>query len=140
MEAVAHLTQGLDVLMTLPDTPERARHELALRLALGTSLSVTKGWPAPEVGKAYSRAQYLCQQVGETAQLFPVLWGLWHFHAVRGEPQTSRGLGEQLLTLAQRHQESAYFLAAHFMLGGSLTQLGALDPALTHWEQTFAPV
>jgi adenylate cyclase len=24
------------------------------------------------------------------------------------------------------------------MLGGSLTQLGALDPALTHWEQTFA--
>jgi len=138
VEAVAHLTQGLDVLMTLPDTPERTRHELALRLALGTSLSVTKGWPAPEVGKAYSRAQHLCQQVGETAQLFPVLWGLWHFHAVRGEPQTARELGEQLLTLAQQHQEPAYFLAAHFMLGGALTQLGALVSALTHWEQTFA--
>ncbi len=124
--------------MTLPDTQERARHELALHLALGTSLSVTKGWPAPEVGKAYSRAQYLCQQVGETAQLFPVLWGLWHFHAVRGEPQTARELGAQLLTLAQQHQEPAYFLAAHFMLGGALTQLGALEPALTHWEQTFA--
>lgn len=138
VEAVAHLTHGLDVLMTLPDTRERARHELALRLALGTSLSVTKGWPAPEVGKAYSRAQDLCQQVGETAQLFPVLWGLWHFHAVRGEPQTARELGEQLLTLAQQHQEPAYFLAAHFMLGGALTNLGALEPALTHWEQTFA--
>jgi TOMM system kinase/cyclase fusion protein len=138
VEAVAHLTQGLDVLMTLPDMPERARHELALRLALGTSLSVTRGWPAPEVGQAYSRAQHLCQQIGETAQLFPVLWGLWHFHAVRGEPQTARELGEQLLTLAQQHQEPAYFLAAHFMLGGALTQLGALAPALTHWEQTFA--
>jgi predicted ATPase len=138
VEAVAHLTQGLDVLMTLPETRERARHELALRLALGTSLSVTKGWPAPEVGKAYSRAQHLCQQLGETAQLFPVLWGLWHFHAVRGEPQTARELGEQLLTLARQHQEPTYFLAAHFMLGGALIQLGALDPALTHWEQTFA--
>ena len=24
------------------------------------------------------------------------------------------------------------------MLGGALTALGALNPALTHWEQTFA--
>ena len=138
VEAVAHLTRGLDVLMALPETQERDRHELALRLALGTALSVTKGWPAPEVGQAYSRAQYLWQQVGETAQLFPVLWGLGHFHVVRGEPQTARELGEQLLTLAQQHQEPTYFLAAHFMLGNALTILGALEPALTHWEQTFA--
>jgi predicted ATPase len=137
LEAVAHLTQGLDVLMTLPETRERAQHELALRLALGTALSVTKGWPAPEVGQAYSRAQYLCQQVGETAQLFPVLWGLGNFHVVRGEPQTARELGDQLLTLAQQHQEPTYFLAAHFMLGNALTALGALEPALTHWEQTW---
>jgi predicted ATPase len=138
VEAVAHLTQGLDVLMTLPDAQERARHELALRLALGTSLSVTQGWPAPEVGQSYSRAQHLCQQLGGTTSLFPVLWGLWHFHFVRGEPQTARELGEQLLALAQQHQESTYFLAAHFMLGGALTALGTLEPALVHWEQTFA--
>jgi predicted ATPase len=137
VEAVAHLTQGLDVLMSLPDTRERARYELALHLALGPSLSVTQGWPAPEVGKAYIRAQDLCQQVGETAQLFPVLWGLWHFHFVRGEPQIARALGEQFLTLAQQHQEPTYFLTAHFMLGGTLTHLGALEPAITHWEQTF---
>jgi predicted ATPase len=138
VEAVAHLTQGLDVLMTLPDTRDRDRHELALRLALGTALSVTKGWPAPEVGQAYSRAQHLCQQLGETAQLSPVLWGLGNFHVVRGEPQTARELGEQLLTLAQQHQGPTYFLAAHFMLGNALTMLGALEPAITHWEQTFA--
>ena len=29
-EAVAHFTRGLEVLQTLPDTPERARQELAL--------------------------------------------------------------------------------------------------------------
>jgi predicted ATPase/class 3 adenylate cyclase/DNA-binding winged helix-turn-helix (wHTH) protein len=138
VEAAAHLSQGLDVLLALPETQERDRHELVLRLALGTSLSVTKGWPAPEVGKVYSRAQSLCQQVGETAQWFPVLWGLWHFHFVRGEPQRARELGEQLLTLAQQHQEPTYFMAAHIMLGGALTALGALEPALTHWEQTFA--
>jgi predicted ATPase len=138
VEAVAHLTRGLDVLMALPETQERARHELTLRLGLGTALSVTQGWPAPEVGEAYSRAQHLCQQVGELAQLFHVLWGLWHFHFVRGESRTARELGAQLLTLAQQHREPTYVLAAHYMLGCALTALGALEPALTHWEQIFA--
>ena len=44
-EAIAHLTQGLTLLTTLPDTPERAQHELALTLALGGPLAVTKGMP-----------------------------------------------------------------------------------------------
>jgi predicted ATPase len=137
-EAVAHLPRGLDVRKTLPETRERARHQLALCLALGTALRVTRGWLAPEVGQASRRAQHLCQQIGETAQLFPVFWGLWHFHAVRGEPQTARELGAQRLTFAQQPQGPTYFLAAYFMLGGALPQLGARAPALPHWEQTFA--
>ena len=40
----------------------------------------TKGYAAPEVEHAYTRARELCQQVGETPQLFPVLWGLWVFY------------------------------------------------------------
>src|SRR5690606_22586643 len=35
VEAVAHLTQGLDVLRTLPATPRRDQHELDLQLMLG---------------------------------------------------------------------------------------------------------
>ena len=34
-EAISHLKQGLEVLETLPDRPERARQELNLRLTLG---------------------------------------------------------------------------------------------------------
>ena len=44
----------------------------------------TKGYAAPEVEKAYTRARELCQQVGETPQLFPVLWGLWVFYLSAG--------------------------------------------------------
>src|SRR5262249_6165737 len=79
-EAVAHLTQGLEVLKTAPDTPERAQHELALQAALATTLMVTKGYTAPEVGRAYARARELCQQLGETSQLVSVLRGLSTFH------------------------------------------------------------
>ena len=35
-----------------------------------------KGYAAPEVGKTYARARELCQQVGETPQLFSMLYGL----------------------------------------------------------------
>ena len=31
LEAIAHLTKGLELLKTLPDTPERAQQELACR-------------------------------------------------------------------------------------------------------------
>ena len=48
-------------------------------------LMATKGYAAPEVEKAYTRARELCQQVGETPQLFPVLWGLWVFYDNAGE-------------------------------------------------------
>ena len=65
-EAITLLTKGLELLKTLPDTPERAQQELTLQMALGASLQATKGFAAPEVGKTYARARELCQQVGET--------------------------------------------------------------------------
>ena len=57
----------------LPDTPERARHELLLQTTLGSALMAIKGYAAPEVEQAYARARELCQQVGETPELFRVL-------------------------------------------------------------------
>src|SRR5262245_45792684 len=73
IEAISHLTRGLAVLKTLPDTTERARQELTLQLALNDALFAVKGYAAPEVGTAMTRARQLCQQLGETPQLFPVL-------------------------------------------------------------------
>jgi class 3 adenylate cyclase len=64
VEAVVHLTKGLEVLQTLPDTPARAQRELEMQLALGQALGVTKGSGAPEVGHAFACARELCNQVG----------------------------------------------------------------------------
>jgi predicted ATPase len=79
VEAIAHLTTALALLMTLPETPDRAQQELDLQATLGPTLMVTKGFAAPEVVRAYARARELCQQVGDTARLFPVVWGLHRF-------------------------------------------------------------
>jgi predicted ATPase len=45
VEAISHLTKGLEVLQTLPDTPERSQHELALQITLGTPLIAPKAIP-----------------------------------------------------------------------------------------------
>jgi len=66
------------------------------------------------------------------------LWGLWVFYFVRGELQTARELGEQLLSLAQGVQDPALLLEAHVALGPTLFCLGELTPALAHLEQGIA--
>jgi class 3 adenylate cyclase/predicted ATPase len=129
VEAISHLTKGLEVLKILPETPERAQQELTLQLALGVPLMVTKGHAAPEVEHAYARARELCQQVGEAPQLFRVLVGLWRFYLVRGALRTARELAEQLLTLPRR---------VHDPLGVTLFYLGELSAARAHLEQAMA--
>jgi predicted ATPase/class 3 adenylate cyclase len=138
LEAVQHLTQGLVLLQTLPDTPERAQQELALQVALGAALRATKGSAAPEVEQAYARAQALCQQVGDTPQRFPALQGLWLVAFNRGALSTARELGEQLLRLAQRTAAPTPRLEAYEALGITLFYLGDYAAARTHCVQGMA--
>jgi predicted ATPase len=137
-EAVAHLSRGLELLKSLPDTPERTQQELGMQVALGPVLMAAKGPATPEVLHAYARARELCQQVGETPEIFPVLWGLWRFYCVRGEHQTARELAEQCLNLAQRVQDPALLLVAHHAVGGTACFLGEVTLARAHLEQGLA--
>src|SRR5262249_16123411 len=80
LESVSHVTTGIELLKTLPETPEHIQQALTLHIALGAALQMPKGGAAPEVEHAYTQAYALCQQVGETPQLVPVLFGLWRFY------------------------------------------------------------
>jgi predicted ATPase/DNA-binding winged helix-turn-helix (wHTH) protein/class 3 adenylate cyclase len=137
-EAIRHLTRGLELLAMLPDTPARARQELDLQLALGPALMATKGQAAPEVERTYARAWALCQQVGETPQLFPTLRGLCRFYQSRGPLATARELGEQLYRLAQRATAPMPRLEAHDALASTLFLLGEYPAAQMHLEQGIA--
>jgi predicted ATPase len=134
-EALQHLTQGLTLLATLPETLVRAQQELDLQIALGQALSATKGFAAPEVEQPYARARALCAQVGETPQLLTTLWLLCRFYHGRGALPTARELGEQLLQLAERTTDPTHRLDAHEALGYNLFYRGEYAAARTHLEQ-----
>ena len=133
-EAIAHFTRGLALLRTLSMTPARARQELTLQCSLGVQLA-TRGAATPEVECTYARALELCQQVGDTQELFPVLYGLSRLYKKRGKLCQARDLGEQLLVLAQSQGDSALLLRGHYALGDALLWLGEFPEARTHLEQ-----
>jgi predicted ATPase len=137
-EAIGHFEKGLAVLNALPETPERAPQEIELQRGLGAALSVTKGYSAPEVEQPLARARALCQQIGDTGLIFPVLFDLWSFHEVRGELQTARELAEELLALAEREQDPALFLQGHRTLADVMYRLGEFESALSHLTRGIA--
>jgi TOMM system kinase/cyclase fusion protein len=134
-EAISHLTKGLELVSTLPDIPARIQHELSLQITLGAVLMATKGYAAQEVEHAYTRARELCQQVGETPQLFSVLRGLWAYYLTRMELPVAVELGEQLLRLAQSVQSQSLLVRAHFALGQTFFHLGEFAAACSHLEE-----
>jgi predicted ATPase/class 3 adenylate cyclase len=134
-EAINHLTTALDLLTALPETHERSQQELTVQMTLGVALRATKGSGAPEVERLNIRARELCERVGEPPQLFRVLWGFWLMSNGRGDYQTMRALGEDLLSLAQRLEDPDLLLEAHHAMWTSLFSGGELAAARMHQEQ-----
>ena len=71
VEAITHLTKGLELLLRLPEALARAQDEHILQIALGASLVITQGYTDPTAEHAYARARALCQQVGDTGPAIP---------------------------------------------------------------------
>jgi predicted ATPase len=137
-EAISHFTAALELLMTRPETPERAGQELTLRLAVGPVLMSAQGWSAPAVEPHYTRARELCAQLGDIPQRFPVLWGLWAFHWNRGDLHTAQALAEECLQIAEPTNEARLLIPAHHAVGTTFLRRGELVRARAALEQSVA--
>jgi len=138
-EAVTYFTQGLDLAGRLPPTPEQARQELRLLLALGPAFQLVKGFGSADVERTYSRARHLGEKVGEPAELFQALWGLWlHTTAGRGRYREGRLIAEELVALAERLGDRVLLLEAHHAMAPSTLWLGEPETARRHCEQGMA--
>lgn len=91
----------------------------------------------PRSERVYTRAYALCDEVGTPLQRFRVLCFLRNMYSGRGQYQTARTLGEEILTLAERLQEPALLLRAHYTLGVPLYSLGEFSAARSHLEQVL---
>jgi predicted ATPase/class 3 adenylate cyclase len=136
-EAVAHLSKGLELIETLPDTVERSELELALQTTLGPVLIATKGYAATEVGAAYDRARELCLQAENSSQLPLVVFGLFAFYVVRADHEKALTLGKHLLSLAESTQDRALLVQVHNALGLAFFFQGDFAASREHLERCF---
>jgi predicted ATPase len=136
-EAITALTKVRTLLATLPESPERNRHELTLLLNLGELLLIAKGLGAPEAGEVYTQARTLCQQVGEPRQLFQVLRGLYRFHGTQAQLSTAGELSQQLLDLAQHQADRDLVLEGYMAMGSVAIPRGDLVTARAHLEHSL---
>jgi class 3 adenylate cyclase/predicted ATPase len=133
-EAIARFEQALDVLRQLPENHQTIEKGINVRVDLGPALISIGGYSAPEVERVYTQAREMCERLGETPQLFPVLWGLARIYDHR-DLNMGHEMGEQLLALAERVREPALLLEAHHERWANLFSLGELASALTHTER-----
>ena len=134
-EAIRDLNHALDLLPTLPYTPDRPQQELTLLISLGSCLMATKGYAAPEVERVYTRARELSHTIGDLPQTFPVLFGLWRLYIVRGEYAAAGEVTEKLQRLSECMPGSRQFLPAEQALGLTAFRLGAFAESRAHLER-----
>ena len=133
-----HCDKGLALLSHLPATPDRARQELLLRLPLISAQSALYGLASEELGQNLERAQILCQELDETADLIPILIGIGRLHLWRADRTAADTLAEQARRLLARVDDPALALQLHMPLGSIEFLRGALRRAHEHFERAVS--
>jgi hypothetical protein len=128
-EALSLSERGLSALHGLPQGQQRIQQELGLQMIRGLALRSTKGWSAPEIEPVFARARELCHQLNDPPELFPVLWALTLFHAIRGDLREYRQRADELMVMAEASGHPAFLMGAHHLVGVSREFLGDMVEA-----------
>lgn len=134
-EAIANYQKALRLLLKTKESTERLARELTIQASMGLALIATRGFGASDVGLCFSRAENLCETLGDSPQFFPVLWGLWVFYLVRGELQIAQDRAEHLLFLGDTTGDLGMRIEGHFTLGDTLFWRGDFTESRRHLER-----
>ncbi len=128
-EASSHYSRAVEILSTTPASDARNERELALLIALGSTLTPTKGLASREVEDTFRRARELGERTGQRKA---AILGLWQTYLTRGELAAAQTLAEQRLEFAQREGSPLSLCWGHFALGATFLHQGRLSQSLTH--------
>src|SRR5215212_6212094 len=138
LEAIAHLTRGLEALHKLPISEAVGSLELDMQISLGLAHTAVRGYSAPETEQAYARARALLSQTDEDCRSFAVLHGLAKVHWTRAQLASMRQVADEMLARADRQTGRLPRLVAHRAMAVVLNTTGHFAQASQHAEQAGA--
>lgn len=138
VEAEAHLTAGLELLVEVAEGADRRTLECGLQAALGQALMGVRGYADPATGRAFARVRALSADLCDGAALFPALHGQFVFHHVGGRLGLALEIAEQFLQLAMSNESQHLVFFGHFLAGMPNFHMGKFAAALEHWQAALA--
>jgi class 3 adenylate cyclase/tetratricopeptide (TPR) repeat protein len=136
-EAISHLNQGLDLVSTLPQSPERDASELGLRCLLGPAWLALKGWAAPEVWTSLHPALALAKSLQRHDALLPILSGLFSNVHAQGRVAESVLWAEEALDVAKATGDADQLLSGHGMACCCHYWAGEFTKAVEHFDKVL---
>ncbi len=131
-EACARLGAALAVVQSIPDTMRPLALELGLQVRSTVALMNLRGYGHPDVGAGFTRAHELCQQLGPSPMLAPVMFGLWAFYIIGANHAVARTLAQQLLEIGETSGNPILAIGGHHASSGSCVAAGEFQQAVHH--------
>jgi class 3 adenylate cyclase/tetratricopeptide (TPR) repeat protein len=134
-EAVEHAERGLKLLPNVEDISARIGLELQLQMTLAPALTPLKGFAAPEVKAIFNRAHELCETLGASEQLFPVMRGLMAFYTVHADYASAISMGQDLEKVISPESDLGHQLELSWVLGSAYLFKGEIRKARALFER-----
>ena len=136
-EAISHLSQGLELVATLPWSSERDAGELGLRTRLGTAWMALKGWATPEVWTSLHPALALAKLLGRHDALLPILSGLAGNILGQGRVAEALPWVQEMLAIAGATGDADLLIAGHHRSCVCYSWLGEFTKAIEHFDKVL---
>ena len=137
-EAIVHLTRALEVLRSVPESPERKHARLGLEVMLSQAMIASRGYTAPETREIFLRARELVDDATDPPQKFAVLYGIWACHHVGGDVVREKDAAAEFYAEAERHNDPGALCIAHRLLGTTYVWKGEFANGLHHLQRARA--
>jgi class 3 adenylate cyclase/tetratricopeptide (TPR) repeat protein len=112
-EAISHLDQGIQLIGSLPPSPERDDKELELRTLLGTAWVALGGFAASEAWSSFHRALELAKTLNRHDALLPVYFGLCSNLVLRGRLAEGLDWVNEMLASAEATGDGDLLIIGH---------------------------
>lgn len=139
--ALTYLSEALEHLERLPESPERDATELQIQMAMAPAIMSLRGWADPGVKRASGRAHELAIRVGDKGAEMGAVWGLWTHSYLQGDLHTALDLAVKVQAISVADQtalsalEAAHALCySHYSRGEFAEAVAAMQVGMRRFD------
>ena len=134
-EAERFLTQAIALIVTLPDTPERVRREIALRIRYGMVFVTLHGFAKGELDEQLERTRVLMSQAGESPEIMTLMGTIFGVEISRGQFTAASESARRMLAMAEGTGSEMAIGAAQHMTAASAMWRGNFIAARDYFQR-----